>query len=139
MIWKTKKQCKQLVSALLTLSKLVAPFIPFMAEHITRNVRSEIARVSSTSAIPHARKCSILQIGQHFPMVDHTIIDSMATARKNPCQTGLVIRAKSGVKVDNLSASFTYTWRIHNSESAVALSEGFPNHKKEELNVKKRS
>ena len=132
---KDKEQAMQTTRfALLTLSKLVAPFIPFMAEHIYQNVRSEIARVSSTSAILMPESVHLTD-WPTLPMVDHTIIDSMATARKL-VEAGLAIRAKSGVKVRQPLASFTYTDEFTNSESAVALSEGFLQIIKEELNVK---
>ena len=132
---KDKEQAMQTTRfALLTLSRLVAPFIPFMAEHMYQNVRNEIARVSSTSAI-------LMPLSVHLtdwptlPMVDHTIIDSMITSRKL-VEAGLAIRSKSGVKVRQPLASFTYTDEFTNSESGILLSEDFLQIIKEELNVK---
>ncbi|MDQ5911801.1 MAG: isoleucyl-tRNA synthetase, partial [Patescibacteria group bacterium] len=132
---KDKEQAMQTTRfALLTLSKLVAPFIPFMAEHIYQNVRSEIARVSSTSAILMPESVHLTD-WPTLPMVDHTLIDSMTAARKL-VEAGLAIRAKSGIKVRQPLASFTYTDEFTNSESGVVLSEGFLQIIKEELNVK---
>ncbi|MCF7865722.1 MAG: class I tRNA ligase family protein [Candidatus Pacebacteria bacterium] len=132
---KDKEQAMQTTRfALLTLSKLIAPFVPFMAEHMYQSIRNEIARVSSTSAVLMPESVHLAD-WPTLPVVDHALIDAMKVARKL-VETGLAIRAKSGIKVRQPLASFVYTHEEASSETGIELSEDFLQIIKEELNVK---
>lgn len=132
---KDKEQAMQTTRfALLTLSKLLAPFIPFMAEHMYQSIRSEIVRISSTSAVLMPESVHLTD-WPALPAVDHSVVDAMKVARKL-VETGLAIRSKSGIKVRQPLASFTYTHEDASSETGVELSENFLQIIKEELNVK---
>ncbi len=132
---KDKEQAMQTTRfALLTLSKLIAPFVPFMAEHMYQNIRAEIARTSATSAVLMPESVHLTE-WPVLPKIDHALIESMAVARKL-VESGLAIRAKSGIKVRQPLASFTYTAEEASSDDGVELSNDMLQIIKEELNVK---
>jgi isoleucyl-tRNA synthetase len=129
---KDKEQAMQTTRfALLTLSKLMAPFVPFMAEHIYQHIRTEIAGLSSTSAILMPESVHLAD-WPTLPPVDHALIEAMTVARKL-VETGLAIRSKAGVKVRQPLALFTYSAE---SIGDVAITPGLIQIMKEELNVK---
>lgn len=132
---KDKEQAMQTTRfALLTLSKLISPFVPFMAEHMYLSIRSEIARVSATSAVLMPESVHLAD-WPTLPDVDHGTLEAMKVARKL-VETGLAIRSKSGIKVRQPLASFTYTAEEASSEGGTELSDAFLQIIKEELNVK---
>jgi isoleucyl-tRNA synthetase len=132
---KDKEQAMQTTRfALLTLSKLIAPFVPFMAEHMYQSIRSEIVRISATSAVLMPESVHLTE-WPSLPAVDHGTLDAMKVARKL-VETGLAMRSKSGIKVRQPLASFTYTHEDASSETGVELTEEFLQIIKEELNVK---
>lgn len=132
---KDKEQAMQTTRfALLTFSKLVAPFIPFMAEHMYQNVRNEIARLSSTSAILMPESVHLTD-WPTLPPVDHTLIESMKVIRKL-VETGLALRAKAGIKVRQPLASFTFTEEDASGATGIEFSKEMLEIIKEELNVK---
>lgn len=129
---KDKEQAMQTTRfVLLTLAKLMAPFVPFMAEDMYRKIRDEIARVSSTGAVLMPESVHLCD-WPTLPAVDASVIESMIAARKL-VETGLSIRAKSGVKVRQPLASFTYT---ADDAGGVKFNANFAQIIREELNVK---
>lgn len=120
--------------ALLTLSKLLAPFVPFMAEHMYQNIRNEISKLGATSAMLMPESVHLTE-WPVLPPVDHMVLESMTSARKL-VEIGLAMRAKADIKVRQPLASFTYTAEGASSESGVELSKDFLQILQEELNVK---
>jgi isoleucyl-tRNA synthetase len=133
---KDKEQAMQTTRfVLLMLSKLIAPFVPFMAEHMYLSIRNEIARVSATSAVLMPESVHLTDWPM-LPPIDHGLLEAMKVARKL-VETGLAIRSKAGIRVRQPLASFTYTAEEASSEGGTEPSEDFLQIIKEELNVKK--
>jgi len=75
-----------LYEVLTTLTKLMAPFTPFLADEIYKNLTGE--KSVHLTEYPKANK----------ELIDESLLNDMARARKI-IETGLAIRAKAGIKV----------------------------------------
>ena len=122
--------------ALLTLSKLIAPFVPFMAEHMYLNIRNEIAKSRSALAVLMPESVHLCD-WPTLPPVDEALLESMKSVRKL-VETGLAIRSKSGIKVRQPLASFTYSEEYEGglSNTSDVFASQFTQIVKDELNVK---
>lgn len=119
---------------LLTISKLIAPFVPFMAEYMYQLIRREASAHASAHAILLPESVHLCD-WPVLPAVDDSLISAMNISRKL-VETGLAIRSKSGVKVRQPLASFTYT---PEDVQGTVLSDALLQIVKEELNVKEIS
>ncbi len=105
--------------ALLTLAKLMAPFTPFISEHIYLKVKS--------AAMPESvHLCSWPALSAP----DEKNMKEMRDARKL-VETGLALRSSAGVKVRQPLASFAY------NKDENSLSDDMAAILADELNVKK--
>ncbi len=103
---------------LVTLAKVMAPFVPFIAEDLYQKVKG-VDGVESVHL-------------ENWPVpgeIDSTLIESMVSARKL-VETGLMLRSKAGIKVRQPLATFTYA---DSTTLSVELAEIIA----DELNVKK--
>lgn len=102
---------------LVTLSKIMAPFVPFIAEEMYLKVKG----IESTESV-HL---------EDWPVpgeIDATLLESMLSARKL-VETGLMLRSKAGVKVRQPLSTFTY-------DESSALEADLAEIVADELNVK---
>ncbi len=111
---------------LLTLSKVMAPFTPFIAERIYLEISDKQYEIDSDSA----RKESVHL--EAWPVVDEKMIDEkvladMAVARK-VVEMGLALRAEAGVKVRQPLSQLA----INNEQLTIELKQIIA----DELNVK---
>ncbi|HRY82776.1 MAG TPA: isoleucine--tRNA ligase [Candidatus Moranbacteria bacterium] len=121
---------------LITLAKSMAPFTPFVAEEIWRNLsgcHAELVSASSEEIPKQVRDDNFCSVHlENFPLADEKMIDEklneeMANVRAIISE-GLQLRAKAGIKVRQPLQEV----RIKKQE----LSEELRNIIKEELNVK---
>jgi isoleucyl-tRNA synthetase len=106
---------------MLTFAKLLAPFVPFMAEHL-------YLKIKNTSMPESVHLCDWPALSEP----DKKVLASMEAARKL-VETGLAMRAKAGVKVRQPLAEFIY------EKGEIKLSSDFEKIIAEELNVKEVS
>ncbi len=78
---------------LLTLSQVMAPFMPFMAEHVYQTVGGQVASVHLTSWPP-------------ADTPDEAVLKDMDTVRKI-VEAGLAARAEAGIKIRQPLASYS--------------------------------
>ncbi len=110
---------------LLTFTKIIAPFVPFIAESIYLKMKDMV-----DGSIQEGMPISIhLCEWPKLPVADTSLLSSMSVAR-NLVETGLALRSKSGIKVRQPLASFTY------DASSVQLNDEILAVVMEELNVK---
>lgn len=103
---------------LATLAKIMAPFVPFIAEEIYQKVKPTNAALSVH-----------LEDWPEPGEVDSALLDSMSTARKF-VEAGLALRSKAGIKVRQPLATFTYDGSVLLTNELAAIIA-------DELNVKK--
>ncbi|MEK7653471.1 MAG: class I tRNA ligase family protein [Patescibacteria group bacterium] len=105
--------------ALLSLSKVMAPFMPFIAEHVYREIDGELESVHLESW-PKAEK------------IDEDVLKQMEEVRKI-VELGLAKRAEAGIKIRQPLA----TLKIPNSKFQIPNNqEEFISLIKDELNIK---
>ncbi|HEY1037672.1 MAG TPA: class I tRNA ligase family protein [Candidatus Paceibacterota bacterium] len=114
--------------ALMTVSKIIAPFVPFMAEHMYQNLKADAAAASSALAVTMPESVHLCD-WPTLPEPDMALIDSMASLRKL-VETGLALRSKAGIKVRQPLASFAYNAGEMNLSAELAEIAA------DELNVK---
>ena len=109
---------------LLTLSKIMAPFMPFMAEKIYQSITSHEPHTTSQFA-----ESVHLETWPRWDekMIDQELFDDMAKARK-VVELGLALRKEAGIKVRQPLSKFS----IFNFQFSKELSKIIA----EELNVK---
>ncbi len=117
--------------ALLTVSKLLAPFVPFMAEHMYQNLKKDISEASSALAITMPESVHLCDWPM-LPQADSALVDSMESLRKL-VESGLALRSKAGIKARQPLASFTY------DADELVLADELVEIMADELNVKKVS
>lgn len=124
---------------LVTLSKLLAPFVPFMAEHMYQNMRNSMIESCELDANRLGKNDEpLMPLSVHLcdwpslSVPNESILISMDNVR-SIVEAGLAMRSSAGIKVRQPLASFTYDKKVHNFtadfEAIIA----------EELNVKKVS
>ncbi len=121
---------------LITLAKLMAPFTPFMAEHIYQKIRSEVSGQNSADGktVPVSAVAVLMPESVHLcnwptlPTLDTNVLDQMTFIRK-VVEAGLALRAKSNVRVRQPLASYTTAEDIELNDGALKII-------KDELNVK---
>jgi isoleucyl-tRNA synthetase len=124
---------------LVTLSKLLAPFVPFMAEHMYQNMRNSMIESCELDANRLAKDDEpLMPLSVHlcdWPSLsapNESILISMDNVR-SIVETGLAMRSSAGIKVRQPLASFTYDKKLH------SFDQSFESIIAEELNVKKVS
>ncbi|MEK7499576.1 MAG: class I tRNA ligase family protein, partial [Patescibacteria group bacterium] len=95
-------------NVLVTLSQVLAPFMPFVAENMYRNLTNETS-VHLTSWPKHA-------------VVDQDILAQMQSVRDAVSQ-GLSLRAEAKIKVRQKLQSFTVTQKDFDTEDVAMISE----------------
>ncbi len=127
---------------LLTLSKLLAPFVPFVSEQIYKNIIS----YSFSKVSPRRMRAGKSQITrnqsvhlENWPLVDKKLIDKkleeqMVLIRKI-VSLGLKARSIAGIKVRQPIASLKLKTQISNLKN-IKESKGLLDLIREELNVK---
>lgn len=108
--------------ALTTYTKLVAPFMPFIAEEVYKGLVAAVDREAPESV--HLSSWPLAD----KKMIDKTLDDDMARTREI-VTTGLSLRATAGIKVRQPLSSISYPGN--------ALDNGFENIIAEEVNVKR--
>ncbi len=117
---------------LVELSKVMAPFTPFISEEIYRNLAGTMNSTPPQSSLQRGEEASSVHLCD-FPIADESLIDEKVNtdmqAVREIVNIGLQLRAKSAIKVRQPLGEL----RIKNHE----LSEELLNIIKEEVNVKK--
>jgi isoleucyl-tRNA synthetase len=105
---------------LINISKLIAPFIPFTAEYIYRELSGKLESVHLENW-PEVNK----------KLIDEKLEEQMQEVR-NICSLALQIRAEKGIKVRQPLASL----KIRNPKSEIRNNDELSNLIKDEINVK---
>jgi isoleucyl-tRNA synthetase len=124
---------------LVTLSKLLAPFVPFMAEHMYQNIRNSMIESCELDANRLGKNDEpLMPLSVHLcdwpslSIPNESILISMDNVR-SLVESGLAMRSSAGIKVRQPLASFTYDKKLH------SFDQSFESIIAEELNVKKVS
>ncbi len=118
-----------LAKVLLDLSKLLAPFTPFIAEEIWRNVRKHLKKADLYSESVHLANWPMPKV---ISAKNSAILTKMQQVREL-ASLGLKIRQKSGIKVRQPLEKLT----ILKKRNLVRLEEEFLDILSQELNIKK--
>ncbi|MEK7549120.1 MAG: class I tRNA ligase family protein, partial [Patescibacteria group bacterium] len=120
---------------LLEFSKLIAPFMPFMAEMIYQNVKRQTSNVERIKSVHLENwpklKPLISRFAEKILKRDKKLFEKMAETRKI-CSLGLEARQKAGIKVRQSLALF----KIKNQKSKIKNHKELLNLIKDEINVK---
>lgn len=119
---------------LINFSKLIAPFMPFMAEHIYQKMRADkgenkVQGNMTENMTEQAPESVHLCSWPEFSAPNEENLKSMAAVREI-VETGLAMRSKAGIKVRQPLASLTY------DSSKYNFDENFTAIIADELNVK---
>ena len=108
---------------LIELSKLIAPFMPFVAEEIYQNLKSQISNLKSKESVHLEEWPKLEKISEE----DEKNLEIMIKAREIT-SIALEIRQKEGISIRQVSGSFSTT--------ATSLPEEYINIVAKEINVK---
>ncbi len=92
---------------LLALSKIIAPFVPFTAEHSYLRLKKEMTDKRSAHGVVMPESVHLCD-WPVLPSADLALIDSMSKVR-TLVEKGLALRSGAGIKVRQPLAKFTYS------------------------------